>query len=61
MAVLGIEKIEFLPKFFNMDISLHTQQKCLKFCLGVHYYHIEGAMSQIFYLVLSFCFMKSRK
>ena len=27
----------------------------------VLYYHIEGTVSQIFYLGLSFCFMKFRK
>ena len=44
-----------------MDISLHRQKKNLKFYLCVPYYHIEGTVSQIFHLGLSFCFMKSRK
>ena len=40
-----------------MDISLNSQQKCLKFCLCVVHYHNEGTVSQIFNFVPSFCFM----
>ena len=55
------ENLFFHQHFLNMDISLNRQQKLLKFCFCVPYYHIEGSVSQIFYLGLSFCFMKSRK
>ena len=61
MAIRQIEKFVFYQLFLNMDISLHIQQKLLKFCLCVLYYNIEGTVSQIFDLALSFCFMKSRK
>ena len=47
--------------FLNMDISLNKQHKLMKFCLCVLYYRIEGTVSQICDLGLSFCFMKSRK
>ena len=61
MAVRGIERFDFSPIFFNMDISLHNQQTLLKFCLCVLHYGIEGTVSQIFYLGPTFHFMKFRK
>ena len=51
----------FHQHFLNGDKSLHRHKKLLKFCLCVLQYHIEGTVSQNFYLGLSFCFMKSRK
>ena len=52
--------LNFYQHFLNMDISLHNQQKLLKFCWCVLQYHIERTVSQIFYLGPSFHFMKSR-
>ena len=46
-------------KILNMDISLQNQQKLLEFCLCVLHDHIEGTMSQIFYLGPTFHFIKS--
>ena len=56
-----LKNLNFYQHFFNMDISLYNQDKLLKFCLSVLYYHIEGTMFQIFYLGPTFYFMKSRK
>ena len=61
MGVLGIEQIDFLPTFFNMDISLKSHHKHLKLCLCAVHNHVKGNVSQIFNLGLSFCLMKSRK
>ena len=56
-----LKDLNFYQHFLNMDISLHNQDKLLKCCLCVLYYHIEGTVSQIFYLGPTFYFMKSRK
>ena len=56
-----LKNLNFYQHFLNMYISLHNQDKLLKFCLCVLYYHIEGTVSQIFYLGHTFYFMKSRK
>ena len=51
----------FLLAFCLTWISRFIDNKYLKFSLCVVYYHIEGTVSQIFILSLSFYFMKSRK
>ena len=62
MAMRQIEQLVFYHFFSTcMDTSLHREPKLLKFCLCVLCYHIEGTVSQILYLGLRFCFMKSRK
>ena len=61
IAMWQIETFVFLPTFFEKDISLHTQEKVLKFALCVLWYHTEGTLSQNFYLGFIFYFMKSRK
>ena len=61
MAMWQIEIFVFYQHFLNMDISLHTHEKVLKFAVCVLWYHTEGTMSQNFYLGFSFYFMKSRK
>ena len=55
MGGLGIANLIFCLIFFNMDISLNSQQKDLKFCLCGVSYHIEGTVSQILDLCLSLC------
>ena len=47
----------FQQHFLNMVSLLNTRRKTLKFCLCILHYHMEGSVSQIFYLGLSFCFM----
>ena len=44
-----------------MDISLDSQQKCLRFCLCVVHNHIEGSVSQNFDLGPSFLFYEISK
>ena len=44
-----------------MDIFLNYQQNTLKLSVCVLHYPIEGTVSQIFYIYLCFCFIKSRK
>ena len=56
-----LKKLIIHKLFLNTDISLNILTKCLTFSLCIVHYHIEGTVSQIFYLGLSFCFMKSRK
>ena len=43
--------------FLNMDISLNIQTLAIKFYTGVLNIPLEGSVSQIFYLGLSFYFM----
>ena len=40
--------------FLNMDILLNNDLPEMKFCTDVENIHMEGTMSQIFYLGLSF-------
>ena len=47
----------FRVLFFNMDISLDSCVRELKFCIVGHKIPLEGGVSQIFYLGLSFYFM----
>ena len=42
--------------FLNKDISLNIQVKILKFSPDVKNIHMEGSLSQIFYLGFSSCF-----
>ena len=56
-----LKNLNFYQHFFNMDISLHNQDKLLKFCLCVLYYYIKENVSQIFYLGPTFYLMNSRK
>ena len=56
-----VKKMIFPQHFFNMEISLNTQRKCLKFRLCILHYHMEGSVSHIVDLGLRFCFMNSRK
>ena len=51
---------KFSQRFLNMDILLKNQQKGLKCSLSLFHNHIVGIMSQIIYLGLSICFMKSK-
>ena len=44
--------------FLNKDISLNIHVNIFKFSTYVKNIHIEGYVSQIFYLGLSFCFIK---
>ena len=43
--------------FFNKDFSLNIEVNVLKSFTDVKNILIEGSVSQIFYLGLSFCFM----
>ena len=44
-----IANFNFLVNFFNMDISLDSQHKCLRFCMCVVHNDIEGTVSQILF------------
>ena len=43
--------------FLNIDISFNIQVTEMKFCTGVNNIHIEGTVSQIFDIGLSFYFI----
>ena len=47
----------FDNKFLNVNFSKTMAHKRFKFCLLVLETHLEGTVSQIFYLCLSFYFM----
>ena len=51
----------FNAYFFNMDISLIMALRCLEIFIHVTEVCLEGRMSQIFDIRLSFCFMVCRK
>ena len=55
------EKIVFFQIFFNQDISLNISLRHLTFVVLIDNTHMEGILSQIFYLGPSYLFMKSRK
>ena len=55
------ENPHFSHIFFNMDISLIIALICLKICMYIPKMYIEGRMSQIFYIDLSFCFIVCRR
>ena len=56
-----LKKSVFFSYFLNKDISFNIPCKVLRFDIHVHDGHAEGTMSQIFYIGLSFYFMKPRK
>ena len=43
--------------FLNMDILLNIKLPVIKFCTGIKNTHMEGTVSQISYLGLSFSFI----
>ena len=47
--------------FFNMDISLIMTVTCMTICIHIAKTHMEGSLSQIFYLGFSFHFMECRR
>ena len=55
---MGNKKKKFHFYFFNKGISLNIKVKILKLSTDVMNIHMEGSVSQIFYLGLSFCFIK---
>ena len=50
-------KLFFHFYFLNMDILLYTYSRIMIFCTGVDNTFLEGTVSQIFDLALSFYFM----
>ena len=44
--------------FLNMDILLNNELPVMKFCTHVKNIHVKGTVSQIFYLELSFNFIR---
>ena len=57
-----MQKFLFFPVIFlNFDSSFNIKDRKLKFSVYVLGIMIEGTVSQIFYLGLSFCFMSLRK
>ena len=61
MSDSKFEKSFFSLYFFNKDISFNIPYIVLKFEVHVNEGYMEGSVSQIFDLLLSFCFIKSRK
>ena len=51
----------FSCHFFNYDSSFNIKDRKLRFSVFVLCILVEGTVSQIFYLCLSFCFMSLRK
>ena len=43
--------------FLNMDISLNIEVSIIKFATGIDKNHMQGTLSQIYYLGLGFYFM----
>ena len=57
---------EIKNQLFNMyflieDISLNNTFRSIQFLTHIHNIHMEGTVSQIFDLGISFCFIKCRK
>ena len=52
-----IKDLFFHFYFFNMDILLNDELLVMKFYIDVKNIHMEGTVSQIFYLGLSFNFI----
>ena len=52
------KKLFFYFYFFNKDFSLTIGVNVLRFSTGVRNLHMEGSVSQILDLGLSFCFIK---
>ena len=60
VAKIGVSKCKnliFYGGFFNTNISVTTQDIAMKCCMTILHIHIEGSVSQIFYLGPSFYFM----
>ena len=55
------EKLLFNFYFLNCDILLNNTFSNTKSSIHIDNIHMEGTVSQIFYICLSFCFMKCRK
>ena len=53
------ENLLFFLYFLNKDISFNIQCTFLKFGIHILECQLEGSVSQIFYLGLSFYFMQS--
>ena len=51
------ENLKFFIHFFNKEISFNIPLICLKFSTHADEGHLEGSVSQIFYLGPSFYFM----
>ena len=56
VIVLENENSEFSVNVFNKNFCLNNQETCLKFSMHVPHNHIEGTVSQILELGLSFYF-----
>ena len=52
-----IKDLFFHFYFLNMDILLNNELPVMKFCTDVKNIHMEGTLSQIFYLGLGFNFI----
>ena len=64
MAIQRYPKLEnthFHSPFLNIDISLIFHYLCLRFSIPIGEAHLEGRVSQIFNIGLSFCFVTCRK
>ena len=46
--------------FFNMDISLNIKVSTIQFSTGIDKNHMQGNMSQIFYLGLGLYFIAKK-
>ena len=57
MEIINFKPVFRLFFFLNMDISLRICIPDMKFCIVDHKVLLEGSVSQIFYLGLSFYFM----
>ena len=55
------ENLIFFIYFLNKDVSVNIPWKFLRFEIHKHEGHLEGTVSQIFYVGFSFYFMRSRK
>ena len=53
------ESLRFFLYFFNKYISLNIPLMLVKFGIHVYECHLEGSVSQMFYLGPSFYFMQS--
>ena len=58
---MNLKILIFHVYFFNMDISVIIALISLKTCMCVAGICMEGSVSQIFELGLSFCFMVCRR
>ena len=61
LGACKFEKLLFSIYFLNWDILLNIFFRITKSSTAIDKIHMEGTMSQIFYIGPSFCFMKCRK